>query len=190
MDLVHEGLVERIANRGARVRVVGLEEALHIAEVRMVVETLCVGRAAERITDKEITNLRRLGKQLTERAELGDVAGFADLTHEVFETYVKISDQPVAQEVLARLRARNTRHRFRLTYRAGRAQVALPYWLAIIEAICRRDPEAARLALQRHAENVRETMTALAQERTPFATTFSGASQLEDGGRARALSRR
>jgi DNA-binding GntR family transcriptional regulator len=185
MDLVHEGLVERIANRGARVRVVGIQEALHIAEVRMVVETLCVARAAERITDKEITSLRRLGKQLAERAELGDVAGFADLTHQVFETYVRISDQPVAQEVLARLRARNTRHRFRLTYRAGRAQVALPYWLALIDAICRRDPEASRLALQRHAENVRETMAALAQESTPFAT----APQLRDS-QARALSRR
>src|SRR4051812_7936124 len=45
MDLAHEGLVERIANRGARVRVVGLEEALQIAEVRMVVESLCVARA-------------------------------------------------------------------------------------------------------------------------------------------------
>src|SRR6266404_112145 len=54
MDLEHEGLVERIANRGARVRVVGIDEALQIAEVRMAVESLCVGRAAERITDKDV----------------------------------------------------------------------------------------------------------------------------------------
>src|SRR6516225_3971351 len=32
IDLVHEGLVDHIANRGARVRVVALEEALQIAE--------------------------------------------------------------------------------------------------------------------------------------------------------------
>jgi len=173
MDLVHEGLVERIANRGARVRVVGLDEALQIAEVRLAVESLCVARAAERITDKEIEQLRGLAKQLKERSEHGDIHGFAETTHEVFETYLRIADQPVAQEVLERLRAQNTRHRYRLTYRAGRARVALPYWLDIIDAICKRDPAAARRALQRHTENVQQTMKTLADEQTPFASIYS-----------------
>jgi DNA-binding GntR family transcriptional regulator len=171
MALAHEGLVERVANRGARVRVVGLEEALQIAEVRMAVESLCVVKAAEKITNSEIKGLRELAKQLKSHAEHGDVEGFADLTHQVLEYYVRIAEQPVAAEVLARLRARNSRHRFRLTYRAGRARVALPYWLERIDAICNRDPDAARDALQRHAENVQEAMKALAHEQTPFAMT-------------------
>ena len=70
--------------------------------------------------------------------------------------------------MLSRLRARNTRHRYRLTYRAGRAKVALPYWLNIIDAICNRNPDLAQLALQRHSDNVQEAMKALAGERTPF----------------------
>lgn len=174
MDLVHEGLVERIANRGARVRIVGLDEALQIAEVRMVVESLCAAKAAEKITNKEIEGLRKLAKQLKERAEHGDVSGFADVSHEIFETVIRIADQPVVQEVLARLRARNARHRFRLTYRPGRAKVALPFWLDRIEAICKRDPEAARRAVQRHSENVQEAMKALAQEQTPFSSMYPG----------------
>ncbi|MBC2665874.1 GntR family transcriptional regulator [Novosphingobium flavum] len=172
MDLDHEGLVERIANRGARVRVVGLEEALQIVEVRMAVEVLCVSRAAQKITDKQITELRKLGAQLEEKASQSDVDRFAELTHKVFETYVKIADQPVAEEVLARLRARNTRHRFRLTYRAGRAQVSLPYWLDLIEAICNRDPVAARAALRRQAQNIEASMKALAHEDSPFAIIY------------------
>ena len=175
MDLVHEGLVERIANRGARVRIVGLEEALQIAEVRLVVESLCVAKAAEKITAAEINHLRKLAGNLKDRAEHGDVSGFADLTHQVFETYLKIAKQPVAEEILERLRARNTRHRFRLTYRAGRARVALPYWLDLIDAICNRDPDGARKALRRHALNVQEAMKALAQEGTPFAANYPGA---------------
>ena len=170
IDLAHEGLVERISNRGARVRVVGLQEALQIAEVRMVVESLSAAKAAEKVTDKEIVNLRALAKQLKERAEHGDVSGFADVSHQVFEVITRVADQPVAQEVLARLRARNARHRFRLTYRPGRAKVALPFWLKRIEAICNRDPEAARRAVQRHSENIQESMKVLAQEQenTPF----------------------
>jgi DNA-binding GntR family transcriptional regulator len=167
MDLVHEGLVEHIANRGARVRAVALDEALQIAEVRMVVESLCVGRAAERITDEQVVMMRGLEDKLKDAADKSDVAAFAELTHLVFETYLGIADQPVAHEMLERLRARGARHRFRLTYRPGRAQVSLPYWLDIIEAICRRDPIEARRALERHAENVRETMRAVEHEQAP-----------------------
>jgi DNA-binding GntR family transcriptional regulator len=174
MDLVHEGLVERIANQGARVRMVGLQEALEIAEVRLAVESLCVAKAAEKITDGEIRELRDIAQQLKDRAESGDVTGFAEFTHKAFVTYVRIADQPVAAEVLERLRARSTRHRFRLTYRPGRAQVSLPYWLDLIDAICARDPKTAKKALERHSLNVQETMKSLGNEPTPFGIIYPG----------------
>lgn len=166
MDLVHEGLLEHIPNRGSRVRVVSLNEALQLAEVRMVVESLCVARAAERITDQEIEALREIGREMEARAADGDTVRFADLTHKLFDCYVQIADQPVAQEVLVRLRDRNNRQRFRLTYRTDRARVSLPYWLDIINAICARDPDAARQALERHSHNVQDAMKALAEDRT------------------------
>lgn len=172
MDLAHEGLIERIANRGARVRVVSLAEALQIVEVRMVVEALCVARAAERITDAEIKQMRKLAEELKGSAAKSDIEGFARLTHEIFECYVRIADQPVAAEVLARLRARSTRHRFRLTFKPGRAQVALPYWLDLVDAICARDPNAAQEALRRHVQNIEDSMKALSDQDTPFAIIY------------------
>ena len=165
MDLVHEGLVEQLLNRSARVRVVSLQEALHLAEGRMVVEGLCVARAAERITDQEIETMRATGKEMELRAEQDDAVGFAELTHKLFDHYVRIADQPVAAEILNRLRDRNSHHRFRLTYRADRPRVAMPLWRDIIDAICLRDPKGARKALERHANNVQEAMKALAEDR-------------------------
>ena len=53
LDLTAEGLVERIPNRGARVRVVSTAEAVAITECRMALEALCAAKAAERITDDE-----------------------------------------------------------------------------------------------------------------------------------------
>ena len=50
--LAAEGLVERIQNKGARVRVVSLEEAIAITECRMPLEGLLARKAAERITDR------------------------------------------------------------------------------------------------------------------------------------------
>ena len=49
IDLTADGLVERIPNRGARVRVISLDEAVAITECRMALEGLCaakeIGRA-------------------------------------------------------------------------------------------------------------------------------------------------
>lgn len=168
MDLTHDGLIERIANRGARVRVVSLDEALQIVQVRMAVEALCVSLAAERISDVEIAELRALADGLRDCAEKSDVTGFARHTHAIFEAYVRIAGQPIAAEVLSRLRAQSTRHRFRLTYRAGRSRVSLPFWLDIVEAICNRQPQAAQDALCRLVRNIEESMKALADEPAPL----------------------
>src|SRR5215831_8580844 len=51
LDLTAEGLVERIPNRGARVRVVSTDEAVAITECRMALEALCAVKAAQRIID-------------------------------------------------------------------------------------------------------------------------------------------
>ena len=61
-DLAADGLVERIPNRGARVRAVTLDEAVAITECRMALEGLCAAKAAERITDVDAARLRQLGE--------------------------------------------------------------------------------------------------------------------------------
>ena len=158
IDLTHEGLVERIANRGARVRVVSVEEALHITEVRMAIEGLCGAKAAEQITDDEIVSFRALGDDMVAAVEKGDVVGYSQLNQRLHDTVIAIAAQPVAAEVLGRLRARNVRHQFRLAFRSGRPQVSLPQHLAIIEAVCARDPEAAEAAVRAHLTSVLEAL--------------------------------
>src|SRR5688500_5121965 len=56
--LIAEGLVERIPNRGARVRTVSVAEAVEITECRMVLEGLLAAKAAERVTEAEVDRLR------------------------------------------------------------------------------------------------------------------------------------
>ncbi|SFC18428.1 DNA-binding transcriptional regulator, GntR family [Nocardioides terrae] len=158
IDLTHEGLVERIANRGARVRVVTVEEALQITEVRMAVEGLCGAKAAERITDAEIADLRELGELMRGCVDTGDVVGYSRLNQQLHESVIRIAAQPVAAEVISRLRARNVRHQFRLAYRPGRPQASLPQHLAIIEALAARDPEAAQAAVRAHISSVMDAL--------------------------------
>jgi DNA-binding GntR family transcriptional regulator len=160
IDLAHEGIVERIANRGARVRAVSVEEAIDITEVRMVVEGLCAAKAAERITDAEIDELRRIAEDMQSTVARGSVLEYSQLNQTLHSRIREIGDQPVASQVLSRLRAQNVRHQFRLALRPGRPQVSLPEHLAIIDEICARSPDGAERAIRRHLRSVIEALRA------------------------------
>lgn len=154
MDLAHEGLVERIANRGARVRVVSLDEAVELTEVRAVVEGLCAAKAAERATPEECDQLRSIGSDMREALAGGDVLAYSDLNVRLHALVQAIAGQAVADDVLGRLQARNVRNQFRLALQPGRPEVSLPEHLAIIDAICAKDPGAAERAMRDHVESV------------------------------------
>jgi DNA-binding GntR family transcriptional regulator len=160
MDLTHEGLVERIANRGARVRVVSLAEAIEITEVRLAVEGLCAAKAALRVTDDQAANLRGLGAEMIVAVDRGDVLEYSALNQRLHEQVRDLSGQPIAAEILANLRARNVRHQFRLALRPGRPQESLPQHLEIVEAICARDPDRAERAVRVHILSVLATLRA------------------------------
>jgi hypothetical protein len=79
IDLTAEGLVERIQHRGARVRVVTLDEAIEITECRMVLEGLCAAKAAERASGADIADLEGLGARMRRAVAGGDLMGYLGL---------------------------------------------------------------------------------------------------------------
>ncbi|MFD1662626.1 GntR family transcriptional regulator [Streptomyces caeni] len=154
VQLASEGLVERIQNRGARVRAVSLPEAVEITEVRMALEGLCAAKAAEQATEDDRRVLREIGDRMREAVAGGDVLGYSDLNRRLHTLILTISGQNTARTVLERLRGQNVRHQFRLAMHPGRPTVSLPQHLEIIEALCEGDPEAAEGAVRRHLRSV------------------------------------
>ena len=154
IDLASEGLVERIPNRGARVRVVSVAEAVAITECRMVLEGLCAARAATAATDDEIASLVELGEQLRAAVADGEPLKYSEYNGQLHRRIREIAAQPVANDVLDRLNAQLVRHQFRLSLRPGRPQVSLGEHLAIIDAIAHRDPAAAESATRAHLTSV------------------------------------
>jgi DNA-binding GntR family transcriptional regulator len=153
-ELAHEGLVERMRNRGARVRAVSLAEAIEICEVRMVIEGLCAAKAAERITEAERAELAGIGASMRSAVAAGDVLGYSHLNERLHSRIREISGQRTAADVLERLRGRCVRHQFRLAMRPGRPTTSLPEHLAIIEAVLAHDGAAAERAAHAHLRSV------------------------------------
>lgn len=164
IDLTGEGLVERIPNRGARVRIVSTDEAVAITECRMVLEALCAAKAAERVTDAEIAEFHEVGIRLRHAVADGEPLAYAAQDQELYRLVRARARQHVAAELLDRLRGQVVRHQFRLALDAEQRQASLPRQLAIVDAIAARDPAAADAAVRAQQGGVIDALRAAAPE--------------------------
>ncbi|TFV82882.1 GntR family transcriptional regulator [Blastococcus sp. CT_GayMR20] len=152
--LAAEGLVERIQNKGARVRVVSTDEAVAITECRMPLEGLLARKAAERITDAEIDRLRAHLQTMTSAVDSGDVLKYSEFIQQLHGMIGDAARHPIAADLVGRLQAQLVRHRFRLSLRPGRPRVSLGELTALVDAIADRDPERAEAAAVTHLRSV------------------------------------
>ena len=159
-DLAAEGLVELIPRRGARVRVISVEEAVQITECRAALEGLCARRAAETASQEQREELREIGTLMRHAVAGGDLDGYSALNRRLHDTVALASRQEVAGELLDRLNKQTVRYQFRLSLRPGRPQQSLPQHLAIIEAVASGDAAGAEAAARAHLDSVLAELTA------------------------------
>src|SRR3954452_509076 len=152
--LAAEGLVERIPNKGARVRVVSTEEAIAITECRMPLEGLLARKAAERITDAEADRLRAHLHAMAGAVESGDVQKYSELIQQLHGMVGEAASHPIAADLVGRLQAQLVRHQFRLSLRPGRPRVSLGELSDLVDAITARDPGRAEAAAVTHFRSV------------------------------------
>lgn len=153
-ELANDGLIDRLPNRGSRVRAVSVDEAVEILEVRIGVEGLCAARAAERISDAEIDEFRELRSAIITSVEAGNLIEYSRLNQLLDQRIREISKHVTAVGIIERLQAQSVRHQFRLSFQPGRANVSGPEHASIIDAVTARDPDAARRATSDHLLSV------------------------------------
>ena len=153
LELGSEGLVDRLPNRGSRVRAIPLTEAIEILEVRMSLEGLCAAKAAENITDAEIAEFAKLRADILAASE-SDLFEYSRLNQLLDRRIREIARHPTAIAILERLRAQGVRHQFRLAFYPGRAAVSAPEHAAIIDAITARQPARAEAETHAHLGSV------------------------------------
>ena len=161
VNLANEGLVERLPNRGARVRAISVEEAVEIVEVRIGLESLCARKAAESLGEDDAAELRALRADLVAAVGDADLVGYSALIQDLDRRLRDLSGHVTAGRLLERLHAQSARHQFRLAFAPGRAAVSLAQHLAIVDAVLARDADAAESATREHLADVAEILASL-----------------------------
>jgi DNA-binding GntR family transcriptional regulator len=162
LELANEGLVERMPNKGSRVRAISVEEAIEILEVRISVEGLCAAKTAAAVTEDEIDEFRRLRQDMVDAVAEGDLVEYSRLHQQLDQRVRVLSRHATASAVLGRLHAQSVRHQFKLSSRPQRAKVSVLEHAAIIDAIVARDPDSAQEAVRVHLLSVIAALRTLA----------------------------
>ena len=165
--LEQDGLVERTAFRGARVRVIDEEEAVEILEARGALEGVAASYAARRARPQNVDALRSIVMQMTELLAAGDLLGMSELNARLHGRIVDIANLPRVARLIDDLNAQNVRHQFRTVLAPGRPSQSLREHGAIVDAIASGNATDAEDAMRTHISNVIRTLQSLGQSRRP-----------------------
>ena len=156
--LEQERLVERERNRGARVRMVFVIEAIEILEARSVLEGLIARKAAERVTSREAKGLRADLSELKRRLDRGDLLAASDANAAFHQRIMAIAHHGTAERLISSLHSQMVRFQYRTILIPGRSTSSFQEHSAIAEAILDRNPKAAEQAMRRHLSKVAEAL--------------------------------
>jgi DNA-binding GntR family transcriptional regulator len=156
--LEQEGLVEHERHRGARVRLVEEREAVEILETRAVLEGLTARHAALRATDEEVDRLRGILARMRQLLDEGDLLAASDENVVLHQRVTDIAGHATAARLIATLKSQLVRFQYRTILLPGRSERSFAEHAAIVEAVGRRDPDAAETAMRTHLEHVADAL--------------------------------
>jgi DNA-binding GntR family transcriptional regulator len=155
--LAQEHLVERLPNRGARVRRISDTEAVELLEARMALECLAAEHAAGNATPADIAALREILGEM-EAAISGDLLAYGETNARLHREIVRIANHTIAARLLEGLRSRNTFFHLRAVIVPNDPRERLREHRNIVDAIAAHDPATAAAAMRSHLSDVAARM--------------------------------
>jgi DNA-binding GntR family transcriptional regulator len=156
--LEHEGLVEHERNRGARVRLIGKDEAVEILEARAVLEGLAARQAARKATSQDIRDLRAILAQMCALLDTGDLLGASDQNATLHRKVLELAGHDTAGRLISALKSQLVRFQYRTILLPGRSDRSFAEHRAVVDAIAAGDGDAAEEAMRTHLSHVADAL--------------------------------
>lgn len=152
--LEQEGLVVIEPNRGARVRLISDREAIEVIETRCALELLIVRYAAERATEEDKEDLRRIVGEMEVLFQSNDLIRYSQTNGQFHRKLLNIAQHETATKMLDMLRSQMVRFQYRAILVPDRARKSLAEHKAVLAAIEASNPGRAEHAMRRHLKGV------------------------------------
>jgi DNA-binding GntR family transcriptional regulator len=162
-----EGFVVMIPRRGTYVANLSIKDINDVYEIRISLDVLAAGLAAERIEPEEIEELQKLLLEITEANEAGDMDKIVQLDTAFHDVLYKASRNDRLSNIINNLREQITGIRGTSMRYPGRMADTIEEHRALVDSIAARDPERAQNAARVHLENAEHTLLkALSEKQT------------------------
>jgi DNA-binding GntR family transcriptional regulator len=152
-ELQAEGILEHSSNRGLSVSAVSREDSKNIYRLRSVLEALIVEQFIEKASDAQIKDLVEESEKLKSAYRIGALQGMLSAKRDFYDRICSGAENPIAFDMINRLVLRTSSLRARSLVRKERQQESIKEIATLMEAIQRRDIEAARKAAIEHVNH-------------------------------------
>ncbi|MEU2776067.1 GntR family transcriptional regulator [Streptomyces sp. NPDC007162] len=155
LELVKEGMVEIVPNKGFRVTAVSETQLDEYTHVRSLIEIPTTAGLAATADPADLEALRPVAREIVASALKGDLIAYveADLTFHLGLLALAGNDHLV--EVVRDLRRRSRLFGLTALVRAGRLTASAEEHLELLDALLARDEQAVREVMTRHLGHVR-----------------------------------
>lgn len=131
-------------------------------ELRLLIEPYAAARAAERMSDSQLQQIRELARRMEPGRSRTSYDRFAVQDSELHDLIAAASGNRLVHDSLSRLHAHL--HIFRLRFHSEVTTEACAEHARLIEALARRSPKDAESAMRRHIEKSYQRMVPFARK--------------------------
>jgi DNA-binding GntR family transcriptional regulator len=104
LDLVREGIMEAVRNRGFRVLPISEADLDQISQIRLLIEVPIMGQVAKLLTPEKIAMLNETGRAIEAAAERGDLIDYLDCDRRFHAQLISTAGNPRLTDLVDRLR--------------------------------------------------------------------------------------
>jgi len=159
-----EGFVVMVPRKGAYVSGISVRDIVDIFEVRVALESLAAGLAAERITEEELDELERVLFQIAEASAGENIGIIAEKDANFHELLFRASRNQRLVNMITHLQEHIQRFRTTSLSVPGRTKHAIEEHKNIVDAIGERNVELAQALAREHVENAEQSFLKVLQE--------------------------
>ena len=155
LTLEQENLVNLEKNKGAIVKSFNLQEVINYMEIRILLEGLIAGSAAEKISDQQLDQLQEILTEMSEHLEKKAYADYSACNRKFHDIVYTASGNKQAAEMARKIRVQLQRISGKTLAISDRPSSSYKEHVMIYEALKNRDGEKAKELIATHTSHVK-----------------------------------